>query len=113
MLVHKGVRRFKCATIREAEVLFQAAGKTKVELLVAMSMYGANLDDLCAYACIYKQHNISTLTESPEHAKLVRKKCPSLKLWIDLDPNNWHRHGIPLEQYSRIKKTAKACADKL
>jgi hypothetical protein len=62
-----------------------------------MSMHGANLDDLCALVRKSKQHDISTLTESPEHAKLVRKKCANLKLWVDLDPNNWHRHGIPLD----------------
>ena len=46
MLVKMGVRRFKCATVREAKCLLEAAGKTKVEVLLAMSLYGQNLLDL-------------------------------------------------------------------
>jgi len=63
-------------------------------------MYGQNLDDLCKLAQEFKGiHKISTLTEDPKHAKLIQKKSSELRLWVDLDPNNWHRHGIPLEQY--------------
>ena len=40
MLVDAGVTQFKCSTVREAEFLLKAAGKTKVELLIAMSLYG-------------------------------------------------------------------------
>lgn len=50
MLVEMGVTRFKCATVREAEHLLKAAGKTKVELLCAMSLHGQNLADFNALA---------------------------------------------------------------
>ena len=68
MLMDRGVRRFKCATNREAEVLLEEAHDTKIELLVAMSMYGENLEDLSQLARKYRGQRISTLTEDPEHA---------------------------------------------
>lgn len=65
MLVKYGVTRFKCATVREAEFLLKAAGKTSVELLCAMSLYGQNLKDFNALSLKNKQHKLSVLTENP------------------------------------------------
>ena len=44
---------------------------------------------------------------------MVYDKTDLLNLWVDLDPNNWHRHGIPLDQYPRIKHTAQVCGNRL
>lgn len=96
-----GVRRFKCATTREAEVLLAAArpGDGALDLLFAMAQHGANLDRLHAIAAASPTHRVAVLSEDPTHAAVVRAR--GLGVFVDLDPG-YHRTGIPLDQPERV-----------
>lgn len=109
LLLQAGVRRFKCATTREAEVLLaaadQAPGAPAIDVLFAMAQHGASLDRVAALAAAAPRHRCSMLTEQPEHARalLARK----LFAFVDLDPG-YHRTGIPLAEFARIAEVATA-----
>lgn len=98
LLLAAGVRQFKVATTREAEVLLVLAGEP-IDVLVAMSHHGANLQRIAALAQAMPRHRVSMLSEAPEHARAA--VAAGLSLWIDLDPG-WGRSGIPLSERERI-----------
>lgn len=106
-----GVRQFKCATTREADVLLSRC-REPVDLLVAMAHHGANLARLRALAQRWPQHRLGLLTEDPRHAAAVRRDAPELGLFIDLDPA-YGRSGIPLDDQARIDATVAACGQAL
>ncbi len=114
LLLQHGLRRFKCATTREAAVLLDCADAagTAVDLLVAFPHRGANLVRLAALARSRPQHRVAVLTEDPGHATSVRAQHAGLALFLDLDPG-WHRSGVPLEDHARIRATVAAAGDAL
>ena len=64
LLLEASVRRFKCATSREAEVLLDCATEP-VDLLVAMSHRGPNLRRIVDLASAFPMHRFSMLSEEP------------------------------------------------
>jgi D-serine deaminase-like pyridoxal phosphate-dependent protein len=98
-----GVRRFKCATTREAEVLLATATTAvpgaRIDVLFAMAQHGANLDRVAALAGAHCDHAVAVLSESPDHAAALAAR--GLGVFVDLDPG-YHRTGIPLAEVERI-----------
>jgi D-serine deaminase-like pyridoxal phosphate-dependent protein len=111
LLLEAGVRRFKCATTREAGVLLSRA-RSPVDLLVAFPHHGANLARLASLQRELAGHRVSVLTENPEHARHVRAAARDLGLFLDLDPG-YGRTGIPLSDRARIRATVAAAGDAL
>lgn len=111
LLLAAGVRRFKCATTREASVLLQRA-TPPVDLLVAMPLQGANLARVVELAAAHPRHSLAILSEDPAHAEAVRGAAPRLGIFVDLDPG-FRRTGIPLEDRARIAAVARAAGDAL
>ena len=110
LLLDAGVRHFKCATTREAAVLLSRAWQP-IDLLVAMTLHGANRQRLAALADDHAEHRVSMLTEDAEHATQTRAVAPALGLFVDLDPG-YHRTGIALDHRPRIAATLEACAER-
>lgn len=114
LLLEAGVRRFKCATTREAEVLLSTAHGTipgePIDLLFAMNLQGANLARAAAIAEGAPRHRFAVLTESPEHAQHVAGL--GLGAFVDLDPG-YHRTGIPLDEFDRIAAVTTAAGKAL
>jgi D-serine deaminase-like pyridoxal phosphate-dependent protein len=108
LLLQGGVRRFKCATTREADVLLQAATDARcgpIDVLLAMSTHGANLERATALAATHRAHRLSMLSEEPSHAAALHEL--GLGVFVDLDPG-YHRTGIPLPERERIAAVARA-----
>ncbi|MEZ6037331.1 MAG: alanine racemase [Planctomycetota bacterium] len=110
LLLDAGVRRFKCATTREAQVLLEVAGERPLDLLVAMAQHGANLERFAAIAASAPRHRLSMLTEDPAHAAQLATR--GFGAFVDLDPG-YHRTGIPLEEHDRIAAVANAAGTAL
>lgn len=107
LLLDAGVRRVKCATTREAEVLL-ACTQEPLDVLVAIAHHGANLDRFAALAAAAPRHRFAMLSEDPDHARLLRQR--GLGVFVDLDPG-YHRSGIPLREASRIAAVIDAAGD--
>lgn len=110
LLLQAGVRRFKCATTREAEVLLQLAGSLPIDLLVAMAHRGPNLQRVLALAGAAPQHRFAMLSEDPDHARELA--VAGLGVFVDLDPG-YHRTGIPLPERQRIAAVARGAGEAL
>lgn len=110
VLLRAGVRRFKCATTREAQVLLSRR-EEGIDLLVAYPHRGANLERVAALAARYPNHRLSLLSEDPEHTAAAVARAPagptSLGIFVDLDPG-YHRTGIPVADRARIEATLRA-----
>jgi D-serine deaminase-like pyridoxal phosphate-dependent protein len=108
LLLQAGVRRFKCATTREADVLLESATHARcgpIDVLLAMSTHGANLERATALAAAHHAHRLSLLTEEPLHAAALHSR--RLGAFVDLDPG-YHRTGIPLAERERIAAVVRA-----
>ena len=113
LLLQAGVRRFKCATTREAEVLLAvaaAAGGAPIDLLFAMAQHGPNLERVRVLAAGNPRHRFAVLTEDAAHAAMLRES--SLACFVDLDPG-YHRTGIPLTEFDRIAAVVAAAGKSL
>lgn len=111
LLLDSGVRKFKCATTREAEVLAGVAAArdgAPIDVLLAMAMHGPNLDRAEALAAAHPRHRFAVLTEEPGHAAGLRER--GLRGFVDLDPG-FHRTGIPLAEADRIDAVVAAAGD--
>jgi D-serine deaminase-like pyridoxal phosphate-dependent protein len=107
MLLGAGVRRFKCATSREARILLERA-REPIDLLVAMPHRGANLRRIARLAAEHRGHRVSLLAEDPGHAReVVATATDTLGLYVDLNPG-YDRTGIPHRDRARIRATAEA-----
>ncbi len=106
-----GVRQFKCATTKEARCLFELATES-IDLLVAMPLYGANLQKIAELRQANSQHQVSVITEDPNHARSVREIDAELGLFLDLNPG-YNRTGTPLADRNRISATIEAAGSAL
>lgn len=106
-LLHAGVRRFKCATTREAVVLLdllEVLSVTDADLLVAYPLLGPGLKHVRELAERFPGVRVSTLTETAEHAAGVP---PNLGVFIDVNPL-MNRTGVPMDAIDRIESIARA-----
>jgi len=114
LVVQAGVRRFKCATTRELEVLLQVAAEVVpadgLDVLLAMSVQGPNLLRLQQLAAAWPAHRLAGLSEDPMHA--AQLAAAGLSVFVDLDPG-YHRSGVPLGEVERIAAVAAAAGARL
>ena len=108
-LLKAGVRRFKCATPKEARVLLRAVrehGTKDADLLVAYPHVEPNLSILKELAGEYPEARLSVLCEDPEGVADVSQR---LGVFIDVNVGQ-DRTGIPLVHHDRIMATVTAAA---
>ncbi len=112
LLLERGLRRFKCATTREARVLLELAGQRgeSIDLLVAYAHRGANLSRIIELAKLHPRQSLSMLSEDVAHARGLREQ--GLGVFVDLDPQ-MGRSGIALGERARIREVALAAGHAL
>ncbi len=101
-----GIRHFKCATTREAEVFLRTASEADepIDLLVAYTLYGPALERLEKLAAEYPQHAMATITEEEDHARAVPE---GIGLYVDVN-SGMNRTGIPMDRTDDILRVARA-----
>jgi len=94
MQLAKGITKFKCATIAEAEML---ANQNVEDVLLAMQPVGPHAERLFSLVRKYSQSRFSCLTDNREIAGLLSKQAEvhhvTLPVWIDIN-NGMNRTGI-------------------
>lgn len=112
LLLAHGLRRFKCATTREARVLLELADRRgdSIDLLVAFAHRGANLARIVELARQHPGQKLSMLSGDAAHARDLREY--GLGVFIDLDPG-MGRSGIALDDRARIREVALAAGSAL
>jgi len=111
LLLAAGLRRCKCATLREAEV-FLARSREPVDLLLAMPLRGPALAAAARLQARYPRHRLSLLVEDPAQARTATRLEPAPGLFLDLNPG-MDRTGIPLADRERIAATVTAAGPAL
>jgi D-serine deaminase-like pyridoxal phosphate-dependent protein len=111
-LIAVGVRHFKCATTREAEVLLgllDEMGIRDADLLVAYPLLPPNLDKVVALAAAHPETRVSILSEHPEHAASLP---PDVGVFVDINPQ-MNRTGIPMTDVAAIAGVARAAGSRM
>jgi D-serine deaminase-like pyridoxal phosphate-dependent protein len=111
-LLAAGLRRFKCATVREARVLLesaQAAGCAEIDVLAAHLLAGPAPAALARLARAHPRATLSMLCEDPRAAGEIPRE---LGIFVDLDPG-MRRTGVPLVERDRIGAIARAAGARL
>ncbi len=94
----RGIRKFKCATIAEAEMLARAGAK---DVLLAYSVVGPNIARVVRFRCLYPDVALSVLADDAPAVELLAKECSAfnrnLGVLIDLDPG-MHRTGVSMDE---------------
>lgn len=103
LFADEGVRRYKCATLREAEVLAELLRDTPgADVLVAHHLHGPALEALAELQRAAPWISYSTLVESVDQ---VLDAPASLGLFIDIDLG-MHRTGAPLAELGPLAAAA-------
>lgn len=108
-LLEAGVRKFKCATPKEARVLLSTVREHSVsdaDLLVSYPHVEPNLSILADLAAEFPQIRVSVLVEDAEGVAAVNAK---LGIFVDVNVGQ-DRTGIPLVYQDRIMETVAAAA---
>ena len=111
LVVDRGIRRFKCATVREAEMLadlLRVHAPIAGDVLVAFPHVGPNLAALAELARSAPHVRWSILSEDPEHAAQVPNV---LDIFVDLN-SGMNRTGAPCGDLERIHATARAAGSR-
>ena len=106
-LAAAGIRHFKCATTREADVLGKTLAECGVEesdVLVAYPHVGPALTQLGKIAERHPQTRYSVLVEE---VSLLASVPDSVEVFVDLNPG-MNRTGVPLSNTERILELAQA-----
>lgn len=106
-----GVRRFKCATTREAHVLaevLRAESTPNGDVLLAHHLHGRGLERLAELSEAWPEVTFSTLVESVEQ---VAEAPPGVGLFVDLDLG-MGRTGIDVDETDEIRAIARAAGDR-
>lgn len=94
----RGIRKFKCATIAEAEMLARAGAK---DILLAYSIVGPNIKRVVQFLCLYQDVALSVLADSADAAAELAQECRKFNreigVLIDLDPG-MHRTGVSIDE---------------
>lgn len=94
MQMESGIKKFKCATIAEAEML---AAQKAPDILLAMQPVGPNIDRLIALTKKFTTSKFSCLVDNMEMAEIFLEKAKAAKItlpvWIDIN-NGMNRTGI-------------------
>jgi 3-hydroxy-D-aspartate aldolase len=93
--VARGIRRFKCATIAEAEMV---AGAGATDVLLAYQPVGPNVRRLVELARAFPAVRFSAVVDDEKVAGCIsdaaRQAGVTLGVWLDLDVG-MHRTGVP------------------
>lgn len=107
LLQQKGIRRFKCATIAEAEM---AALCEAEEILVAYPLVGPNVERFLKLVIKYPRSHFWAIGDNPEQIRALGKAAASLqrriKLLVDVNIG-MDRTGVSFEQAPALYE---ACA---
>jgi D-serine deaminase-like pyridoxal phosphate-dependent protein len=109
-LLLAGVRHFKCATTREADVFVTLANSRDVstDLLVAYPLRGPALQRLGAIAKNATHTAVSVLVEDPE---LVADLPDGIGVFVDVNPG-MNRTGIPMNDEAAVLAVVRAAGDR-
>ncbi|MHC5025423.1 MAG: alanine racemase [Planctomycetota bacterium] len=108
-LVAAGLRHFKCATVREAEVLLEAAAAaTRDPLDVLLAHPLTSPTRLAAIAAAHPGARLSYLVEDVASARAVPA---GLEVFVDVNPG-MDRTGIPESRTEAIIATARAAGER-
>jgi len=102
-----GIRRFKCATAREADVLagvLEAESTPSGDILLAHHLHGRGVDRLSELAARWPGASFSTLAESVDQ---VAALPPDLGVFVDVDLG-MGRTGIDVGSGDEIRAIARA-----
>jgi D-serine deaminase-like pyridoxal phosphate-dependent protein len=95
MLLGRGIRRFKCATIAEAEMAAEAGAP---DVLLANQPVGPHVGRLRALVERYPGTRFSTIVDDAETAEALSAVFAAddkkLEVWLDVDCG-MHRTGVP------------------
>jgi D-serine deaminase-like pyridoxal phosphate-dependent protein len=84
--VQRGIHKFKCATIAEAEMVAQAGGS---DVLLALQPVGSKVERLLDLTRQYPNVRFSTLVDDADVASALSLACTtanlSMGVWIDVD----------------------------
>ncbi len=98
MQIAKGIRKFKCATLAEAQLLAESGA---AEILLAYPLVGPTQDRLIALINQYPHIEFAVLIDHPEHVAQWSKHEVSISVFIDLDVG-MHRTGIGIEAAAEL-----------
>lgn len=102
MQMAKGITKFKCATIAEAELLGETGAK---EVLLAYQPVGPKVDRLLKLVQKYPLTHYSALVDDPAAAKhigaIFAKAGRILAVYLDLDVG-MHRTGIAIDDANEL-----------
>jgi len=94
MALREGIRKFKCATIAEAEMLARAGAPN---VLLSYPLYGRNAARFAELAARYTATDFSTLVDAEEGLRGIAENAKSAKvrigIFLDVDIGQ-HRTGI-------------------
>jgi D-serine deaminase-like pyridoxal phosphate-dependent protein len=99
MQLEKGIRRFKCATIAEAEMLALAGAEG---VLIAYQVNGPKLERYLALKKQYPGISWSSLVDNIESARALDERG-IFNIYIDID-NGMHRTGIAPEKVLKLAR---------
>ena len=111
-LARAGLRRFKCATTRELDVLLAtlaAEGVDDGDVLLAHPLVGPGLERVARLAARHPRARLSVLCEVPE---AVAEVPAGVGVFVDLNPG-MDRTGIPLADDARVRATLRAAGGRL
>ncbi|MFT4515100.1 MAG: D-serine deaminase-like pyridoxal phosphate-dependent protein [Planctomycetota bacterium] len=109
-LLQAGVRHFKCATTREADVFVTLANshEQSTDLLVAYPLRGPALHRLGMIAAQAKHTTMSVLVEDPE---LLADLPDGMGVFVDVNPG-MNRTGIPMADEAAVLAVVRAAGDR-
>lgn len=94
MQLAAGIKRFKCATIAEAEMLARAGAP---DVLLAYPIVGPNIGRLVKLVDAYRQTRFSALADDAEALRMLSREFARsprpIDMLLDID-NGMHRSGI-------------------
>jgi D-serine deaminase-like pyridoxal phosphate-dependent protein len=97
MWLERGVRRHKCATLREAEMCIEAGAQ---DVLIAYQMVGPNVGQLVRLAAAHPDVQLASLVDNLPAAKALSEAATergiTIGVLVDLD-TGLHRTGVGLE----------------
>ncbi|HEA31169.1 MAG TPA: D-TA family PLP-dependent enzyme [Leeuwenhoekiella sp.] len=98
MQMDKGIQKFKCATLAEAEMLAKAGAQ---DILVAYPLVGPAQLKFLELGSNYSKAQFSVLIDHPDQISLWEKTNKKVQVFIDIDVG-MHRTGIPMRKAQNL-----------
>jgi len=95
LCMHHGIRKFKCATIAEAEMVAQCSAP---DVLVAYPLVGPNVGRFIQLVRAYPATQFAAIADSEDGIRCLSEASRAAgvvsRVWLDVD-NGMHRTGVP------------------